>query len=155
MIAFRDAVHADAGELALLLDQLGYPTEPADVPARLDRLSASGGVGILAVEVDEKNGVERRIVGFAVLNRLQFMTRERPVGWLSSFVVLDGLRGQGIGALLLAEVERRAAAWGCESVELTSNDRREGAHRFYIQNGYVSKSRKFAKSLPVNGETND
>lgn len=146
MLVFRDAVHADAGELALLLDQLGYPTEPADVPARLDRLSASGGVGILAVEVDER-GIEGRIVGFAVLNRLQFMTRERPVGWLSSFVVLDGLRGQGIGALLLAEVERRAAEWGCESVELTSNDRREGAHRFYLQNGYVSKSRKFAKVL--------
>lgn len=146
MLVFRDAVHADAGELALLLDQLGYPTDPADVPARLDRLAASGGVGILAVEVDER-GIESRIVGFAVLNRLQFMTRERPVGWLSSFVVLDGLRGQGIGASLLAEVERRAAEWGCESVELTSNDRREGAHRFYLQNGYVSKSRKFAKVL--------
>lgn len=146
MLVFRDAVHADAGELACLLDQLGYPTDPADVPARLDRLSASGGVGILAVEVDER-GKEGRIVGFAVLNRLQFMTREHPVGWLSSFVVLDGLRGRGIGALLLAEVERRAAEWGCESVELTSNDRREGAHRFYLQNGYVSKSRKFAKVL--------
>lgn len=151
MLVFRDAVHADAGELALLLDQLGYPTEPADVPARLDRLSASGGVGILAIEVDER-GIEGRIVGFAVLNRLQFMTRERPVGWLSSFVVLGGLRGQGIGALLLAEVERRAAEWGCESVELTSNDRREGAHRFYLQNGYISKSRKFAKTLPVSQE---
>lgn len=152
MIVFRDAVHADAGELALLLDQLGYPTDPGDVPARLDRLSASGGCAVLAVETDE-TGADRRIVGFAVLNRLQFMTRESLVGWLSSFVILDGLRGQGIGALLLAEVERRAVEWGCGSVELTSNDRREGAHRFYLQNGYISKSRKFAKSLPTNRET--
>jgi GNAT superfamily N-acetyltransferase len=53
-------------------------------------------------------------------------------GLISALVVDEGARGGGIGALLLAAAEQRAAALGCGQLELSSSLKREGAHRFYL-----------------------
>jgi hypothetical protein len=42
-----------------------------------------------------------------------------------------------------------AAAWGCETLELTSRDDRPRTHRFYAGPGFEPGSRKFAR--PVAG----
>ncbi len=48
------------------------------------------------------------------------------------------LRGQGIGAALMAHVTERARQAGCGMVQLTSDKRRLDAHRFYERLGYAA-----------------
>jgi GNAT superfamily N-acetyltransferase len=62
-------------------------------------------------------------------------------------IVDQGYRGRGIGALLVAEAEKRLAEHGCRIVEVTSNMRRDRAHRFYEQLGYERTSYRFMKKL--------
>ena len=60
-----------------------------------------------------------------------------------SLAVDEAFRGQGLGRLLLAEVERWAKACGCEAVRLVSGANRTGAHAFYQRCGYhVRKEQK-------------
>ena len=61
--------------------------------------------------------------------------------------VAEALRGQGIGAALVAEAEKRLAAKGCGLVEVTSNRKRLRAHAFYERLGYERTSYRFAKLL--------
>jgi GNAT superfamily N-acetyltransferase len=55
----------------------------------------------------------------------------------------------GVGHALIEMAERQAAAWGCETLELTSRDDRQRTHRFYTGLGFESRSRKFVR--PVAG----
>ena len=58
---------------------------------------------------------------------------ELPAGGL---VVKDGMRGLGVGKRLCAEVEAWTKSKGLTLVRVTSRSTREGAHRFYLREGY-------------------
>ena len=62
-------------------------------------------------------------------------------------VVDEKYRGKGIGAQMVREAERLLAAKGCQLVEVTSNNRRTDAHRFWQSNGYELTSSRFAKDV--------
>ena len=57
------------------------------------------------------------------------------------------LRGQGMGARLMADAENRARAGGAGLIQLTSNARREDALRFYAQMGFQPSHVGFKKPL--------
>jgi GNAT superfamily N-acetyltransferase len=61
--------------------------------------------------------------------------------------VAAALRGRGIGAALMAEVERLARARGCALLQLTSDKRRADAHRFYARLGYVASHEGMKREL--------
>lgn len=73
--------------------------------------------------------------------------RPAPVGRVSVLIVDESYRGRGIGALLMAEAEKRLAAHGCHILEVTSNVSRERAHQFYEKLGYERTSYRFMKTL--------
>nr|WP_255553492.1 GNAT family N-acetyltransferase [Maritimibacter sp. DP1N21-5] len=56
---------------------------------------------------------------------------------LEAVRVRRDLRGQGIGRELVADAEARARAAGATMIQLTSNQQREAAHRFYAGLGYL------------------
>jgi GNAT superfamily N-acetyltransferase len=62
-------------------------------------------------------------------------------------VVGEAYRNRGAGAALVRACESAAAAAGCTRVEVTSNVRRDAAHRFYEQLGYTTESRHLMKRL--------
>lgn len=71
-------------------------------------------------------------------------------GWcaeLESVHVRSDVRGQGIGAKLLAAAEELARREGCYRVQLTSRNVRSDAHRFYEAQGFVATSQGFKKLL--------
>lgn len=47
-------------------------------------------------------------------------------------------RGLGVGSVLLAAVVDAARAWGCYRIQLTSNEQRTDAHRFYAREGFTA-----------------
>jgi GNAT superfamily N-acetyltransferase len=71
-------------------------------------------------------------------------------GWcaeLETVHVRSDVRGQGVGAKLLAAAEALARAEGCYRTQLTSRNVREDAHRFYRANGFELTSQGFKKLL--------
>ena len=140
-VTIRDARDEDAAALATLLTQLGYPTDPADVPQRMARMRAETGQHIFVAEADG------HVVGTATVIVRHLITRDAPFGRLASVVVLEGWRSKGIGRLLIAEAERICRAGGCSVIEVTSAGHRDGAHEFYRRLGYDEKPQRFLKTL--------
>ncbi len=91
-------------------------------------------------------GRKDHFVAFAVT------PENRPVGWVHAYlalrlqsdffaeiggmVVAQEIRGQGIGASLLAAVEKWARSKAAAKVRVRSNVIRSRAHGFYLQRGY-------------------
>ena len=135
MIAVRKATAADSGAIKRLIDQLGYPVTAAEVEERLRLMEG-------AVLVAEKEG---DVIGCLSTSVMRVLHRPAPVGRISMMVVDEGHRGRGIGVQMVREAERILAAKGCQLVEVTSNNRRIDAHRFWESNGYERTSSRFAK----------
>ena len=52
-----------------------------------------------------------------------------------------------MGSVLLAAAVDAARAWGCYRVQLTSNEVRADAHRFYAREGFVASHEGFKLAL--------
>lgn len=142
MIHVRDAVPEDSNAIVDLLGELGYPASAAEIPARLGAVAEVPGRVLVAVDAGT-------VIGVASVTRLTLLHRAGPVAFLSALVVQARRRGEGVGRALVAVAERQAAAWGCETLELTSRDDRHRTHRFYVGLGFESGSRKFVRPVPV------
>lgn len=141
-LAIRPAVAADAVSLAALNGELGYPSAPSEVTARLAAIEDSPGDAVL---VAERQGL---VVGWAHV-ALKPTLLDVPSAQLVGLVVAEGERSAGIGRALLAEAERWAEARGVERMVVASRVTRERAHRFYEREGYavLKRSLFFEKRL--------
>jgi GNAT superfamily N-acetyltransferase len=139
-LTIRDARAADAAAIADLLGQLGYPTEPAGVKARLERLVIVGD----RVVVAELAGV---VVGLAHLHVSPTIELERPAAKLGALVVSETHRGQGIGRALVDAAETEARLRGSGVFFLTISDRRDDTHRFYESLGLEQTGRRYDRTL--------
>jgi GNAT superfamily N-acetyltransferase len=139
----RPAKDQDAAALAALSGQLGYPSSPADILSRLQQIRPLPDHAILVAERDG-----------AVSGWLHVQTRrslETPeYGEITALVVDERLRGQGVGAELVAAAATWASRQGLPVLRVRSNVVRERTHSFYEKLGFsLSKSQKvFAKDLP-------
>ena len=136
----RDAAPADTGAIALLLTQLGYPSEPDAVEARLDRLRVVGDRVVVA-ELDGE------VVGLAHLQVSPAIERDRPAGKLGALVVDEAHRGHGVGRALVQAMEDEARLRGCEVLYLTTAERRDDAHAFYEEIGLEHTGRRYSRTL--------
>jgi ribosomal protein S18 acetylase RimI-like enzyme len=144
-IAVRPVGAGDAVRIAVLLDQLGYPTDVPAVRARLDIWLADPSSVLLAAEVD---GV---VSGVAALHAIPLLEKDGRRGRLVTLVVDGSCRGMGVGRRLVAEVERAARGLGCRELEVTSARTRDTAQHFYRALGYedvCDSSARFMKALP-------
>jgi len=136
----RDAVPGDAAPLAALLTQLGYPSDPDAVEARLDRLRVVGDRVVVAE-------LEGNVVGVAPLQVSPALERDRPAGKLGALVVDEAHRGHGIGRALVDAVEEEARLRGCELLFLTTSEWRDDAHAFYEDVGLEHTGRRYTRTL--------
>lgn len=98
-----------------------------------------------ALMVIEQDGV---VVGTFLLTLLPGLTgRATHRLQLRSVEVAAPLRSRGIGARMLAFVEEYAKLNGATLIELTSNNTRSDAHRFYERNGYTKSHSGFKKKV--------
>ena len=138
-LVIREAASDDIEAMAALIQALGYDVTADELRHRLPVLEAAGEHTLVA----DLGG----ILGVLTTSRTIVLHRPRPVGRISMMVVAEAQRGRGIGAALVAAAEERLRAQGCGMVEVTSNARRERAHRFYERLGYERTSHRFAKAL--------
>ena len=140
-MSVRPARAGDAGAIAAVLAQLGYPVGEAAVGARLN---AVAGDGRSAALVSERDG---RITGVLTLHVLPVL--HEPGGWcrITALVVDEAARRQGAGRELVAEAEAIARAAGCARIEVTSALHRGGAHELYRRLGFEQVSEHFLKRL--------
>lgn len=137
----RNARPADAPAIARLLDQLGYPCPPAEVPQRLERFAGGRHSEVLVAEL------EGEVIGLATVHLLTVLNRSRDVAWLTALVIDEKARGQGIGRLMVESVEAFARAAGCERLSVTTQEHRDDAHAFYLRVGMEHTGRRFGKAL--------
>jgi GNAT superfamily N-acetyltransferase len=141
-VVIRDAVAGDAPAVAALLDELGYPTDPKRAQQRIERYAAHPSARLLVAELEDT------VVGLAGVAVLPLVEHDESWARLTAIVVGEAYRGRGVGRALVEAVEAEAQARGCNLVELTTADRRVGAHEFYRRLGYEEVSRRFLKAMP-------
>jgi GNAT superfamily N-acetyltransferase len=71
-----------------------------------------------------------------------------PEGVVENVVVEGSRRGRGIGRAMMRFAMDRCADAGCYKMVLSSNLRREAAHRFYEDLGFTLHGLSFSVGLP-------
>jgi len=143
-VVIRPARFADAGALAHLLTELGYPQDAEEARTQLGLWVGDPRGTVLVAELD---GAPAGVIAAHVLPHF---------GRAGSFVRVLALavdsksRRAGVGRRLLAAVEEWAAGLGCRDIELTSRRTRADAHAFYVALGFEDvsgRSALFRRSL--------
>jgi GNAT superfamily N-acetyltransferase len=140
-IVIREARAADAGALADLSTQLGYPADPSAMPGRLERLSRDPNARAYAAAVGD------RVIGLLTVHLRFTMNHEAPLAQITMLVVDEAARGTGAGRALVAAAEAWARERGCERIVVTTQLRRADAHAFYEKLEYRHTGRRYARSL--------
>jgi GNAT superfamily N-acetyltransferase len=140
-VAIRDARPGDEEAIAVLLGELGYPSDGADVTRRLERIASDPSSRLFVAEL---NG---EVAGLAGLHVLPLIEHDDVGCLLTAMVVAEPFRRRGIGGGLLAAVEREARSRGCTRLVLGSADRRADAHAFYERLGFETTGRRFVKAV--------
>ncbi len=142
-IKIRSARAKDAGRIAVLSKQLGYPVSTKEMGKRIATVSRRRAQKLIVAEL---NG---QVVGWVEVFR--------PVSVLNwgkaevGALVVDGeIRGLGVGGRLLDAARTWSQDARSQFVYLRSNIKREDAHRFYKKAGYKIHKTQFVFQLLLN-----
>jgi GNAT superfamily N-acetyltransferase len=141
-VLIRPARSGDAGELARLTSQLGYPASPEAMAGRLERILSSP-IDRLLVAVESQE-----VLGWIHGFRIQLLESEFRVE-IGGLIVDECRRRHGIGRLLVAALEVWAKEQGVSELGVRCRVEREESHRFYESLGMTltKTQRVFRKRL--------
>ena len=140
-LALRDATPADAVAIATLLNELGYPTSAADVPARLAAVLDEGGAVLLTVDGSDTP------LGMISLARLTTLHATGPVAYITALVIGAAARRRGVGRALVVAAKQWAKRHNCARIAVTSAEHRADAHEFYPACGLPYTGRRFSAAI--------
>ena len=119
----------DAGAVAELATELGYPTDATQAGARLAYLLGRAEDAIFAAE--EAGAV----VGWLHAREMRELESE-PCGEIAGLIVAAPRRGQGFGKALVQAALAWAAERGLATMRVRSNVVRQDTHRWYQAAGF-------------------
>jgi GNAT superfamily N-acetyltransferase len=142
-IRVRRARASDAGQLAELAGQLGYPSSADEILARLSGFESLPEHALWVAEAGDG-----KLAGFLNAFVMRTIDTDARVE-IAALVVNDAQRSRGVGPLLIEQAEAWGRENGCKSIGLRSNVIRERAHKFYERLGYVhyKTQKSFRKAL--------
>lgn len=142
-VQIRDATDSDLAGVMRVLAQSGIDGEESfdlgEARAHLAKLRSWPGYRLFAVLADGQ------VVGtytLAIIGKLG--KRGTPAGVVEDVAVPPSCQGQGIGRAMMAHAIDECRKAGCYKVALSSNVKREGAHRFYESLGFTRHGYSFA-----------
>jgi GNAT superfamily N-acetyltransferase len=141
MVILRNAELSDAGAVAALMTQLGYPSTPAQIEPRLTRMLADPDYTAVVAE----DGSD--VVGLVLVHLEHGLEYDAIYGRIMGLVIDERWRGQGLGKRLMQHMERWCREQGADRIVLTSANRRLDSHKFYDAIGYERTGLRFAKWL--------
>lgn len=130
-IRLRPVQPADAGAIATLFTDEGYPAGPSDIAARLERFGTLQS-RIIVAELDGA------ILGFIAVHAMPRFEHDDWIVRILALVVDAGARERGVGRALMGEAERIGRELGAAFVELTAGRHRPEARQLYQALGYDS-----------------
>ncbi len=141
----RSVIREDAGAVAALSGQLGYPVSVEAIATRLERLLGRDDQLVLAAVADDG-----ALAGWIHAAEQDLVETERRCEILG--LVVDGRRRRsGVGSRLVAEAERWAASRGLRQMSVRSNVAREESHPFYEAQGYGRVKTQQVYRKPIGG----
>ncbi len=143
MTRIRPMTAADAGRVAELTTQLGYPVDPETLTARLAEVRTMPADEVL-VAVDDDDVP----IGWIHVGRLALL-EESDLACINGLVVDEDRRSGGIGDALVAAAEVWAREHVATTMVLRSRSSRMRAHRFYERIGYVEIKRSHVFGRPL------
>jgi GNAT superfamily N-acetyltransferase len=123
-MAIRSASVADADGLVSLWREAGLRFNPLSVADELASVLARD--SLVLVDADDAGEITGAVFG----------TFDGRRGWVNRLAVRADIRGRGIAAGLMAELERRLAAIGCAKVNLLIEPDNAEVTGFYAALGY-------------------
>jgi len=127
-LRIRRIAEADAGVVAALAGELGYPNETEAIRVRIRAIGESD---LLLVAVDAGD----RAIGFIQAHRVCII----EVGFrveILGLIVSSSARRSGIARGLIEEAEAWAKSIDADAISVRSNTKRIEAHLFYPALGY-------------------
>lgn len=140
-LLLREAEVTDAAGVASLLCALGYPCNEDDARERIAWMQDDANQALLVADLLGE------LCGMVALDFMYYLPLGRVTCRITTLVVADSQRGQGLGQALVREAECRARAIGAARIEVSSADHRSEAHAFYRACGYEQGSQRFVKRL--------
>jgi GNAT superfamily N-acetyltransferase len=137
----REAEPADAGFVASLLADLGYPVSSEFAAERLAHFESDPAS---LVQLAEAEGTVIGLVATHVVPRLE---RELSSCRIVDLVVAANRRRAGVGRALLRAAEAEARRHDCRRLDLASGEWRADAHAFYDQMGFQTRARSYVRRL--------
>lgn len=137
----RKAVPGDVEALATLMGELGYPTSPGGMRARLARIFEHPAYRTL---VAESGGL---VVGMVGLEVGHYYEMDGGYARISALVVNSSHRRLGMGDALIQAAESEAVRAGAGHIFVNSGISRPEAHAFYESSRYEVTGYRFSKSL--------
>jgi len=139
----RDATDADLPGVLRVLAESGIDGGESfgleEARAHLERLRAWPNFRLLAVVADGE------VVGtYSLVIVEKLGKRGTPAGVVEDVAVLPARQGQGIGRAMMEHAIEECRQAGCYKLALSSNVKREEAHRFYESLGFKRHGYSFA-----------
>ncbi len=142
-MSYRTAARDDFASVYRLLGQL-WPNLEFDLDRMrgvYERGLASGNDDMLVAE----DGGD--IVGFGAMAIKNSFWQQARVAYITTLVVDESRRGEGIGKSLVDALTDRAKQSGCRRIELDSGFHREAAHKMYEHIGFGKRAYLFSKEI--------
>ena len=143
-LEIREAVEADLPSILALYSEVGdvQVLPPDQAKATFERMKAYPDYHVYVATLDGA------IVGtFALLVMDNLAHLGAPSGVVEDVIVSAKRQGRGIGKQLMQFAMERCRERGCYKMALSSNLRREAAHRFYDSLGFERHGYSFAINL--------
>ena len=144
----RRARREDVGAIVALIaaDQIGATRDGGDLaPYERAFAAVDADPAQLLVVLTDPHGA---VAGTLQLTFIPGLARRGGVrAQIEAVRVREDLRGRGLGGELIAWAVEEARRRGCVLVQLTSDNRREEAHRFYGRLGFVASHSGFKRQL--------
>ena len=123
--------YSDLPEVRILCAELGYQVEEKELVDRYNRIRNSKNHELFVAEAD--NSI---VIGWTHIFQRSPHLCSAPKSELGGLIVSENYRGKGVGKLLLQQAETWSLKNELGELVLTSNAKRELAHKFYINLGY-------------------